>query len=131
MLQIVCFLVYHSNRTTAKPGRNCAWMQSIHVKMHVLSRNENAHVGKDSCGSLIVNIVQSGWKLTVFHKILSVEYYFGKNKMILVPCSKTGHHVYSKNCTVIRYSYRQTCGNPPCFSLFGHPRGGIQQRKIQ
>ena len=30
------------------------------MKMHVLSRNENAHVGKDSCGSLIVNIVQSG-----------------------------------------------------------------------
>ena len=40
------------------------------MNMHVLSRNGNAYVGKDAYSSVVVNIVQSDWKLTVFHKIL-------------------------------------------------------------
>jgi hypothetical protein len=98
--------------------------------MHVPSRNGNALVGKDAYSSVVFNIVQSDWKLTVVRKILSVEYYFGKFKINHVPCSKTGLHVYSKNCTVIRYSYRQTCGNPlACFDLFWLSSGRYSTKK--
>jgi len=68
--------------------------------------------------------------LTVFHKILSVEYYFGKFKIIHFLCSKTVHHACSKNYTVIRYSYRQTCGNPlTCFSSFWPSSGRYSTNK--
>lgn len=78
------------------------------MNMHVLSRNGNARVGKVAFSSVVVNIVQSEGKLIVFHKILSVEYYSGKLKIIHVLCSKTSHHVFSNICTVIKYSYIQT-----------------------
>jgi len=42
-----------------------------------------------------------------------------KFKIVHVLCSKTSHHTYSNNCTIIRYSNILTCGNPPTyFGLF-------------
>jgi len=50
------------------------------------------------------------------HKKLKGSTY--KYKISHVPCSKTGHIMYS-NCTIIRYKNIQTCGSPPtCFGLF-------------
>jgi hypothetical protein len=54
-------------------------------------------------------------------------------RCILKVIHVTSYHagLYFNNCTVIRYSNIQTCGNPPtCFGLFsGHCQGRIQRRK--